>query len=178
MYPEHISGMVLCNPLVITDEGLARSTIRHYYCKRLFEKEFLKKLVRFDLNVKNTLISLWESFQDAGFLKHDKSGYADSRKQTLPAMVIDGLHKFTRPIRIILSTDDIVAANFQDELNKSAVLEMDYSTNKIINHVVKGADHTFIDPWAKNELFTITLNALNDICSINSLNTEKGCTTT
>ena len=166
-HPEHIRGMILCNPLVITEEGLARSTIRHYYSKRFFEKQFLRKLVRFELDLKSTVKSLWESFKGAQFLKNEKSGSADPVEQKLPDMVIDSLHIFAKPIRIILSTDDIVASNFQDELKMKSnkTLKKDYKRNKIINHIINGADHTFVDPVAKEELFAITLEAVNEIGS-------------
>ena len=75
---------------------------------------------------------------------------------------------FAKPVRIILSTDDIVASNFQDELKKNKVLVNDYKRNKISNHIINGADHTFADPLAKKELFAITLKALNVIGSPNS----------
>jgi len=167
-YPEHISGMILCNPLVITDEGLARSTIKHYYRKRIFDKEFLRKLVRFKLNLMDTITSLWASFKDAQFLKKEKQAGVDPIVPQLPDLVFDSLHLFAKPVRIILSTDDIVASNFQDELKKNKVLVNDYKRNKISNHIINGADHTFADPLAKKELFAITLKALNVIGSPNS----------
>ena len=167
-HPECISGMILCNPLVITEEGLARSTIRHYYSKRLFNKEFLRKLVCFELDLKNTVKSLWEYFKDAQFLINVKSDCERSVKPKLPDMVIDSLGTFKKPIRIILSTDDIVASNFQDELKRNKKLKKDYKTNRIINHIIKGADHTFVDPGAKEELFAITLKTVNEIDSLNS----------
>jgi len=167
---KQIIGMILCNPLVITDEGLARSTLRHYYCKRFFEKEFLHKLVRFELNLQDSFRSLVEFFKDAQFLKKNKAAGVNSVPQRLPALVIGCLHKFARPIRIILSTDDIVASNFQDELKKNRLLDMDYKKSKIINHFIEGADHTFIDPLAKEELFKVTLNAINEIRLLDSGN--------
>lgn len=162
-HPQQIRGMILCNPLVITDEGLARSTIRHYYCKRLFEKEFLYKIIRFDLDVKDTIRSLWQSLKNAQFFINDKAACAESTSHQLPAMVMDSLHRFSRPIRIILSTDDIVASNFQDELKKDAQLDLDYQKQKITLRVIEGADHTFVAPWAKKQLFRHTLKALSEI---------------
>ena len=169
--PESIGAMILCNPLVITDEGLARSTIRHYYRKRLFEKEFLQKLLRFELDLADTITSLWESFRGAQFLRRGKSAGPAPIEQTLPDLVFNSLHSFPNPVRIILSTDDIVASNFRDELKKNEVLKKDCQRKKIINHVINGADHTFVDPAARKELFAITLKALDEAGSPNS---EKG----
>jgi exosortase A-associated hydrolase 1 len=165
MYPKYISGLILCNPLVITEQGLARSTILHYYSKRLFNKEFLQKLARFELDLKSTIKSLCGYLKNAHFFKNIKSNCPDSVEKKLPNMVIDSLGVFEKPIRIILSTDDIVADNFQDELNKNKAIHKECKTNKIISYIIKGADHTFVDPLAKEELFAITLEAVNEIGS-------------
>ena len=148
-HQEYISGMILCNPLVITEEGLARSLIRHYYRKRIFNKEFLRKLVGFEIDFKSTLKSLWNHFRGARYFINTKSEYPDNTKKTMPDVVIDSLGIFEKPIRIILSTDDIVASNFQDELKKNKALINDYKRKKIVNHIIQGADHTFVDPMAK-----------------------------
>lgn len=163
MHPECISGLILCNPLVITEQGLARSTILHYYSKRFFNKEFLQKLVRFELDLNSTVKSLCGYFKNAQFFKNIKSDCPDLVEKKLPDMVIDSLGVFEKPIRIILSTDDIVANNFQDELNKNKVIHKEYKTNKIISHIIKGADHTFVDPEAKEKMFAITLKAISEI---------------
>lgn len=162
-YPEFISGLILCNPLVITEEGLARSTIRHYYKERIFNKEFLRKLVQFELDLKSTVKSLWGYFKNAQFYVNTKRGCAGSVEQKMPNMVFDSLSIIEKPIRIILSTDDIVASNFQDELKRNKALKGDYKRKKIVNHIIKGADHTFVDPMAIEELFAITLKTINEI---------------
>ena len=165
-HQDPIIGQILCNPLTITDQGLARSTIRHYYTKRFFNKEFLRKLFGRKLNLKDSVKSLWEVIKDTQILKKTKTISADEQK--LPDMVIDSLHIFSKPIRIILSKDDIVASNFRDELKKTKSLKNDYKNNKIINYIISGADHTFVEPMAKKEMFSITLKAVNEMASLES----------
>ena len=165
-HQEHINGMVLCNPLTITDEGLARSTLKHYYVKRIFDKEFLHKLAAFKLDLRCTLKGLWRTLKDAlNIGLKNRMIDRDETKQKLPDIVFHSLHNFSKPVRIILSTDDIVASNFQDELKRNRSLEKDYQRKKIINQIIQGADHTFTDPRAKKEMFSITLQSLNDIVS-------------
>lgn len=166
MQPEHISGMILCNPLVITDGGLARSTIKHYYSRRFFNKEFLRKLILFELDLKDSITSLKDTLKEAYFVKNGKFSCTVSAGPKLPQMVMTSLHNFAKPIRIILSTDDIVASNFQDELKNNKALKEDYKSKKIINHIVNGADHTFVDPMAKNILFEISLRLLDEINNV------------
>jgi len=155
--------MILCNPLVITEEGLARSTIRHYYGKRLFDKEFLQKLIHFEIDLKRTVMSLWGYLKDAKIFIKLKSDYPGLVKESMPVMFINSLNSFGKPIRIIISTDDIIADNFQDELKKNNVQSADLKRKNIVIHIIKGADHTFTDPMARKELFAITLKAVNEI---------------
>ncbi len=161
MHSRHVNGMILCNPLVITEDGLARSTIRHYYLKRFFEKEFLYKVIRFKLNLKDTIQSIWQLLREAQLFTGDKTVASDSSKPKLPSMVIDSLQVFADKVNIILSTDDIVASNFLDELKKTPLLKIE--NNNITLHVIEGADHTFVDPSAKQKLFNITLKALKEM---------------
>jgi uncharacterized protein len=165
-HQDSIIGQILCNPLTITDHGLARSTIRHYYMKRFVNKEFLHKLCNLKLDFENSVKSLWEVLKDTQIIKNKKSEFADDQK--LSDMVFDSLRIFSKPIRIVLSSDDIVASNFRDELKKFNSLNNDYKSKKIINYLISGADHTFVEPKAKKEMFLITLNALNEILSSQS----------
>lgn len=167
-YKKSIKGLILCNPLVATEEGLARSTFRHYYFRRIFEKDFLRKLVRFEVNWRDTVNSLLLYFKNA------QPGLADNcRKtvrveETLPYRVLKSLSCFTHSVRIILSTNDIVASNFKDYLKKNKILKKDYQSRKITDYFIEGADHTFVDPVAKEEMFAVTIRALNEIISSNS----------
>ncbi|VAW34700.1 hypothetical protein MNBD_DELTA04-1628 [hydrothermal vent metagenome] len=167
---EYIRGLILCNPFVITEQGVARSNIKHYYSKRFFDKEFLCNLICFRLNFKRTIKSLLQNIIDAQFFTINKTIVTTSNKKFSPALVFDSLQKIKKPIRVILSTDDIVAANFQDELKKNKAIKNDYKKNKIINSFIKGAGHTFVDPSAKEKLFSLTLQSVNEIESIGSAN--------
>ncbi len=160
---EDIRGLVLCNPFVITEQGAARSNIKHYYSRRFFDKDFLRKLICLRLNFKQTIKSLSQNIIDANFFRTNRSGVLITNKKTLPVLVFDSLRTFKKPIRIILSTDDIVAANFQDELKTNKAIKNDYKNHKIINYFIKGADHTFIDPSSKKKLCSLTLQSVDEI---------------
>ena len=167
-HEENVKGLILCNPFVATEEGLARSTFRHYYLKRVFNIDFLRKLVLFEVDWRDTVNSLLV------YLKNAQPGLSNiCRKtlrpeKTLPYKVIKSLSYFTHPIRIILSTDDLVASNFQDQLKKNKRLKKDYQSKKITNDFIEGADHTFINPAAKEKMFAITMKALKEISSSTS----------
>jgi len=161
--PKQIAGLILSNPLVITDEGLARSTLKHYYIKRFLEKSFWVKLLSFRIYMGYTIKSLIDYTKKAGYFSKSLHNQADLDEKMLPYRVLDGLIKCKKPIRCILSTDDIVAANFLDVIKKSKKIKKLYTGEKIRNYFIKGADHTFTDPEVKKELFETTLKAFYEI---------------
>ena len=161
--PKDLQGMILCNPLTLTTQGLARSTIKHYYGKRLFKKDFLHKLISFKLDLSCTIKELWNTILKARFIKQNDSNADYSTEKNFPQKVFNSLHKFDNPIRIILSTDDIVASNFKDEWKRIHAAQKNLGDENIVTSFIKGADHTFVDPGAKEKLFQITLQALNEI---------------
>ena len=163
-HKDDIIGQILCNPLAITEEGLARSTMKHYYGKRIFTKDFLRKVFSLELDLRDSAKSLWAVFKGIQiFNNNDKS--VSEMGSNLSDKVITSLHIFSGPIRIVLSNEDIVASNFQDEIRRNRSLKNDYKRNKIINYLIDGADHTFVDPLAKRQMFEITLQAVNEMAS-------------
>jgi exosortase A-associated hydrolase 1 len=161
-HPEYITRMILCNPLVITQDGLARSTIKHYYIKKIFSKEFYRNIFQFNINIFESFLSLIKVFEYAYFKKRPKCNHI--KEDNLPQLVIESLNSFSKPIRIILSTNDIVASNFQDELKQNyKYLKKEFKTNKLVNYFIPNADHTFVDPELKLDLFRITLKVLDEV---------------
>jgi exosortase A-associated hydrolase 1 len=165
---EDVNGLILCNPLVLTEQGLARSTIKHYYINRIFNKKFLSKLIRFEVDVKETFKSLWKYISDAYLRGEASPDMSSAVTWELPDVVFDSLGSFEKPVGIILSANDIVASNFQDEMQKSEIMKMACKTNHITSCIINGADHTFTDPSAKEELFAVTLQMIRELTASDS----------
>lgn len=163
--PHDLRGMILCNPLTLTTQGLARSTIKHYYGKRFFKKDFLHKLISFKLDLPCTIKEVWDTLLKARFIKQTDANADNSTEQNFPQKVFNSLHTFGNPVRIILSTNDIVASNFKDEWKKVHAAQKNLGDKNMVISFIKGADHTFVDPRAKEKLFQITLQALYEIHS-------------
>ena len=60
-----VSGVVLLNPWVRTEHGLARVHLRHYYLRRLFQPGLWQKVARGDFNVREAAAALLKAAQDA-----------------------------------------------------------------------------------------------------------------
>ena len=56
-----MSGLILLNPWVRTEQTLARSYVSNYYSRRIFQRDFWVKLLGGDLNIGAALKSFFET---------------------------------------------------------------------------------------------------------------------
>ena len=60
-----VSGVVLLNPWVRSDAGMARTYLRHYYLRRLFDPELIRKIRRGDFHFRKSFRSLISNLRSA-----------------------------------------------------------------------------------------------------------------
>lgn len=136
-----IGGLILLNPWVRTESGLARATLRHYYLARLLDPDFWRKLAAGGFRPLAALRSL-----------RQLSGAARARPAnadaTPPQRMFDGLSRFGGRILIILSGDDLTAREFA-ALQQSSAAWRRLSSGPAVQQVeLAQANHTFSRaPW-------------------------------
>lgn len=166
--PDKISGLILCNPFIFTTEGRAKTELKHYYSRRLLEKEFWKKLLFFQIDFKKTFSTLIKTIRKANLLGSQKSEFLNNLdKISLPSVIVEGIIEFGRPVRCILSTDDLRAREFLDAFLARKGIEKFIEKGVVNYQIVKGADHTFTDPDQKKILFENTVRYIDEIVKFN-----------
>ena len=122
---DRVRGLVLLNPWVRTPQGAARALLRHYYLARLGEVAFWKKVAsgKFDFAA------------GAAGLRLNMRLAAGERGAPLPQRVLDSLAAFDGQVLVILSGDDLTAAEFARLMARHNVRA------KRID--IDGANHTF-----------------------------------
>jgi exosortase A-associated hydrolase 1 len=132
-----ISGLILLNPWAPTAQGTARTTLRHYYAKRLTEAAFWRKLVGRQLQWGAVTRSLAHSVATAVQTGATETGAA------LPERLHRALNAFQGRILIILSGEDYTAREF-------AALQSQYShwrelmaQPRVRQAALPQANHTF-----------------------------------
>ena len=160
-----VAGLVLLNPWVRTDEGLAKAYLKHYYLRRLMSRAFWGGLVRGRVNPLASLRSLGAQVRKAltgsriaggGDLgrvsaKTRAEGVAgapiDSAPlapgQALPVRMAEGWRRFRGPILLILSGDDLTAAEFKATVRDSAAWAGLLGCAGVEQHELAEANHTF-----------------------------------
>jgi len=140
-----VTGLVLANPWVRTEQGEARAYLRHYYVQRILQPEFWRKVARGEWNVREA----------AGALKQlaAKAFAADTREaqrqttqpsaSSLPDRMAEGLRRFGGRVLLVLSGNDLVAKEFVDEAARSPSWRRLLGEERITRHDLAEANHTF-----------------------------------
>lgn len=137
-----VVGLVLLNPWVRQPQSEARTYLRHYYLSRLFDVAQLKRLVTGQMNVaasvRDLVRTLWTSVRSPR-----SSGAGSAPRPPFVVRMRDGLTQFTGKSLLILSGDDLTAAEFKDEVARSPAWRAALERPSVARHDFPEANHTF-----------------------------------
>lgn len=152
----HVRGLVLLNPWVRTQAGLARSYLRHYYLRRLFDLSGWRELLREPSRVMSALRSLVTtvraSFGAPAAAVTGESGLEAARNAAVASSVGTpdlaermalGLERFDGKVLLILSGDDITAAEFVAAAHASRRWRRLLKRRSVEQRRLPESDHTF-----------------------------------
>jgi exosortase A-associated hydrolase 1 len=135
-----VAGMILANPWVRTESGLARAHVKHYYGSRLLQGTFWRKLWsgRFDLRgaVAGFLRAASRAFGGGKLAATDAAG-------DFVAAMRGGLQDFTGPVLLLLSGRDLTAREFTDLCGRDAAWARSLARPGVTTVHLPDADHTF-----------------------------------
>lgn len=138
-----VAGMVLVNPWVRSEAGLARARVRHYYRERLLQKEFWWKLAR-------GRFAPWRALRDGVYNWRLARASAEIPDASFQAQMAVALREFPGALLIVLSDSDVTAQEFADWLG---VIMPDWRQRTGWScRSIADADHTFSSVRSKQEL--------------------------
>lgn len=135
-----ISGLVLLNPWVRSEQGEAKAFIKHYYLKRVLSKNFWQKVAKGDFQVTKSLKSLVAKFR---VVRADNTAVAIESMGTLAERTFFGLNAFKGKILLVLSGNDLTAAEFKDEMASSGHWGSLLRSGRFQKFELVDSDHTF-----------------------------------
>lgn len=161
-----VAGLVLVNPWVRTEEGMARTYLRHYYFRRLFDRRFWRKVLRGDFDAAASGKSLATMIKDAarGWLRRRATSgsmtevNAIDRDLPLPVRMAVGLERFAKDVLIVLSGADYTAREFRTAITGNAQWTQALARNRVAWHEIADANHTFATREWRDEVAAVTLN--------------------
>ncbi len=117
-----VSGLVLLNPWVRTEAGIAKAYLKHYYLSRLFGREFWRKVVSGRFDFSSSTRSLWKMVSSVLGKGQDPAvaeGSGLGSREALPERMCQGLRAFPGRLLFVLSGDDLTADEFRDAVKRS-----------------------------------------------------------
>jgi exosortase A-associated hydrolase 1 len=147
-----ITGLVLLNPWVRTDQGAAKAYLKHYYFTRLFNGEFWNKVWKRQFDYSGAARSLAKIVVQS--LSRDGGGGDEVKERdvhsgrscnggNLPERMLDGLRRFNGKILLIMSGNDLTAQEFSDLVSSSPPWQRLLAAPRVSRHDLTEADHTF-----------------------------------
>lgn len=167
-----VSGLVLLNPWVRTAAGEARAVLKHYYLQRLFSRELLFKILRGQFAWRDSFTSLWQKLMSSRQSAVDEKVAAGEKVNTsstgaeaaglaltgtLPERMATGLERFKGNVMLVLSGQDLTAAEFRDTCNASARWRTLLANERVQLHDLPDATHTFSRAIWRDEVARLTL---------------------
>lgn len=140
-----VTGLVLLNPWVRTDNGLAKVYLRHYYLARLFNSELWMKILKGRFDYATACRSLLQLIRDARFKGVQQAADFEGPEMSaeLPDRMFNGYNRFKGRVLLILSGNDLTAREFSDLAasdGKWRELLANRSTRRLD---LPGSNHTF-----------------------------------
>jgi exosortase A-associated hydrolase 1 len=140
-----VRGLVLLNPWVRTQQGLARAHLQHYYLKRLFQASLWRKIARGEFRVGEAAGALRGSVVNAMGRRRSPDAIDElSESETpLPERMERGLRKFRGRVLFILSGNDLTAQEFKDVVARSRDWQQLLAGGRVTRYDLAEANHTF-----------------------------------
>ena len=138
-----VTGLVLLNPWVRTDTGLAQAYVKHYYRQRLLSREFWGKLLGGGVDVRSAVRGFVAKLRQARQSAPASPLPDADASLPLPQRMLRGLQRFDGRVLLILSGDDLTAAEFRNLVAESPEWQQQLQNPGVQVQELKQANHTF-----------------------------------
>lgn len=135
---ERVTGIVALNPWVRTESGAAKTLITNYYGDRLVSADFWTKIWRGQFRPYAAVRSLIHNLRRAAIEPEKEIG-----EQSYIESMRNGLLNFDGQMLLIVSGDDLTAAEFLALVSRSDSWQRVMASDKVTRKDLADANHTF-----------------------------------
>jgi uncharacterized protein len=153
-----VTGLVLLNPWVRTEQTLAESYVRNYYGQRIFQRDFWAKLLGGDVDIAAALKSFFANVWLALVRRRQAQDHSPA-PQLLPARMLNAWRAFRGRTLLILSGRDLTAGEFEITAQTGLWPET-LSRGNVLQVRLPEADHTLSRHEWKEQVATACLEWL------------------
>ena len=167
-----VGGLCLLNPWVRSEASLARTQVKHYYVKRVMQKEFWAKLLRGGVAadaVTGLVRNIRLASDGAGRFGRVASapGRTALSQQPFQSRMAAAWDNFAGSIFLLLSGEDYTAKEFLEYIVIDAAWKNALLHPSLLRYDVHGADHTISGASARMAVENRTLEWLGRQVSSN-----------
>lgn len=152
-----VGALVLLNPWVRSEAGEAKAYIRHYYLQRLFSKQLWRQLWAGQLSVGKALAGVLEQLNRLKLKNRPDHGAQEIESGDLTTRMWRGLQAFPGKVQLIISGNDLTAAEFDDALGKRKDFRS-YLAERGERCDLPEADHTFSRKEWRDRVAQLTID--------------------
>jgi exosortase A-associated hydrolase 1 len=160
-----VAGLVLINPWVRTEQGVARAYLGSYYRGRVTDPKLWGRVLRGEVDLRASAASLARNVRAALSRGGGDASRppADEASLPLPERCARALQRFTGRTLVILSGDDITAREFVLAAQGDARWSDARRRAQVSWHELPGADHTFSTRAWRDEVVAATVAFVRDL---------------
>ncbi|MFC6438705.1 hydrolase 1, exosortase A system-associated [Bowmanella sp. JS7-9] len=163
---ERVKALFLANPWIRTDEGQAKTYIKHYYLQRLLSKSLWRKVFSGQFNVIKSMsgfFSVAAQARKSSDKSQSQTNSQDFSGLSLPLRLTRSTEQFCGPIQILTSGKDFIAQEFNDYAASSSIWQKILARDNVSNHMLADADHSFSRKEWRQQMFESLLKLVKKI---------------
>ncbi len=164
---ERVRGLVLVNPWVRQEQSQARAHLQHYYSAKLLDREQWRRLLTGRVNVIKSGIDLLRtlrtSFGAGSAPGKTQASAPGGSGRSFVAGMLEGLERFRGKVLLILSGDDLTAAEFKDTAKHSRRWSRALARKSVARADLPEANHTFSKAVWRDEVAARTAEWLESL---------------
>ena len=160
LYAQHdsrITRLVLLNPWVRSDTGLARTHLKHYYAARLVDRAFWRALSKGEVGIGRALRGFGAT---VGRVLRPTSGA--TLAVAYQTRMAEGWRNFAGEILLICSGDDLTAREFLDYVATNEAWSGLLLAPRVTRRDLSAADHTFSRAVWRDQVVAWTADWISD----------------
>lgn len=156
-YPDNdVVGMILLNPWVRSEQGEAKTIMKHYYLNRFKDPALWRKIFSLQFDFKDSISSFADNVKKT-LGKNQATESAVIKKQASTEdnyiqHMLAGLQSFQHRILLVISGDDLTASEFLELVKSSRDWQDSLDQTVERTHTLPEANHTFSSERWRNEV--------------------------
>lgn len=156
-YPDNdVVGMILLNPWVRSEQGEAKTIMKHYYLNRFKDPALWRKIFSLQFDFKDSLSSFADNAKKTlGKNQAAQNAVVEKQVSTEDNYIqhmLAGLQSFQHRILLVISGDDLTASEFLELVKSSRDWQNSIEKKVERTHTLPEANHTFSSEKWRSEV--------------------------